>query len=92
MIRLLQHVMAALCVGVLGLGIIAGAPPAAAQNNAARYPAEGFGDLAERLMPAVVNIATTQRIDGVGQPPRPRSGPGSRTDELFDDRNLNEVS
>ncbi len=84
MIRLLSHVMAALCVGVL-----ATATPAAAQS---RYPAEGFGDLAERLMPAVVNIATTQRIDGVGQPPRPRSGPGSRTDELFDDRNLNEVS
>lgn len=84
MIRLLAHLMAALCVGVL-----AAAAPAAAQS---RYPAEGFGDLAERLMPAVVNIATTQRIDGVGQPPRPRSGPGSRLDELFDDQNLNEVS
>jgi serine protease Do len=68
---------------------LAAVAPAAAQT---RLPPEGFGDLAERLMPAVVNIATTQRIEGVGGPPRGRSGPGSRLDELFGDENLNEVS
>ncbi len=64
----------------------AGAAPAQAQT---RQPAEGYGDLAARLMPAVVNIATTQRIDGVGAPPR---GRGDRSDDLFGDENLNEVS
>ncbi len=68
------------------------AEPALAQSAATRLPAEGFGDLAEKLMPAVVNIATTQRIDGVGEPPRTRGEKGGRFDDLFGEENLNEVS
>jgi serine protease Do len=48
------------------------AGPALAQS---RLPAEGFADLAERLSPAVVNIATSQRVDGVDE--LPRFPPGS---------------
>ncbi|MBL8531015.1 MAG: trypsin-like peptidase domain-containing protein [Hyphomonadaceae bacterium] len=48
------------------------AAPAAAQT---RLPAEGFADLAERLTPAVVNIATRQRVQGVDE--LPRFPPGS---------------
>ncbi|MGE3143552.1 MAG: Do family serine endopeptidase [Hyphomonadaceae bacterium] len=50
--------------------------PAAAQT---RLPPEGFADLAERLTPAVVNIATTQRVEGVTDVPAfPRGSPLER--------------
>ncbi len=48
------------------------AAPAGAQS---RLPREGFADLAERLTPAVVNIATSQRVEGVDD--LPRFPPGS---------------
>lgn len=49
------------------------AAPAGAQ---VRYPSEGYADLVERLSPAVVNIATRQRVPGVGDLPRgPRGAP-----------------
>ncbi len=52
--------------------------PALAQ----RLPREGFADLAERLTPAVVNIATTQRVDGVDELPRfPPGSPMERFNE-----------
>jgi serine protease Do len=41
--------------------------PALAQS---RLPMEGFADLAERLTPAVVNIATSQRVDSGAETPR----------------------
>lgn len=47
------------------------AAPAAAQ---VRYPSEGYADLVERLSPAVVNIATRQRVAGVQDVPRPPRG------------------
>ena len=53
--------------------------PAAAQ---VRYPADGFADLAERLSPAVVNIATSQRVDGVDE--LPRFPPGSPLERFND--------
>jgi serine protease Do len=40
--------------------------PALAQS---RFPAQGFADLAERLSPAVVNIATSQRVEGIDELP-----------------------
>ena len=43
----------------------------------ARAVPDGFADLAERLLPAVVNISTTQKVD---QP-----GPGEEFDQLFKD-------
>jgi serine protease Do len=53
--------------------------PALAQS---RYPAEGFADLAERLSPAVVNIATSQRVEGVDELPRfPPGSPLERFNE-----------
>jgi len=52
------------------------AAPATAQT---RLPQEGFADLAERLSPAVVNIATRQRVSGVDDLPRfPRGSPLER--------------
>ncbi|MET0181580.1 MAG: Do family serine endopeptidase [Caulobacterales bacterium] len=52
------------------------AQPAFAQT---RLPPEGFADLAERLTPAVVNIATTQRVEGVAELPAfPRGSPLER--------------
>ncbi len=53
--------------------------PALAQS---RMPAEGFADLAERLSPAVVNIATSQRVEGVDELPRfPPGSPLERFNE-----------
>jgi len=48
------------------------AAPAAAQ---VRHPSEGYADLVERLSPAVVNIATRQRVPGVQNVPRPGRAP-----------------
>ena len=53
------------------------AAPALAQS---RLPAEGFADLNERLSPAVVNIATSQRVRGVDD--LPRFPPGSPMERL----------
>jgi serine protease Do len=61
-------VAALLGVVAVTFGLVA---PAPAQT---RLPPQGFADLAERLMPAVVNIATSQRMEGVGPSPK---GPGS---------------
>ncbi|MGE0594918.1 MAG: Do family serine endopeptidase [Hyphomonadaceae bacterium] len=53
------------------------APAASAQE---RYPREGYADLAERLTPAVVNIATSQRVAGVDD--MPRFPPGSQLERF----------
>lgn len=53
--------------------------PALAQS---RLPASGFADLAERLSPAVVNISTSQRVEGVDELPRfPPGSPLERFNE-----------
>ncbi|MBS0386029.1 MAG: trypsin-like peptidase domain-containing protein [Proteobacteria bacterium] len=49
------------------LSLMAFASPVVAQS---RLPMEGFADLAERLTPAVVNIATTQRVESGAETPR----------------------
>lgn len=55
---------------------------AASAQAQSRLPAEGFADLAERLSPAVVNIATSQRVEGVDELPRfPRGSPLERFNE-----------
>ncbi len=47
---------------------------------------ESFADLAERLLPAVVNVSTTQRVDGIeGVPDMPEFPPGSPFEEFFKD-------
>ena len=58
------------------------AAPALAQS---RLPANGFADLNERLSPAVVNIATSQRVEGVEDLPRfPPGSPMERFNEGID--------
>lgn len=53
--------------------------PALAQS---RYPSEGYADLVERLSPAVVNISTSQRVEGVDDLPRfPPGSPLERFNE-----------
>jgi serine protease Do len=59
------------------IAVFALAAPALAQS---RLPAEGFADLNERLSPAVVNIATSQRVEGVDN--LPRFPPGSPMERL----------
>ena len=50
-------------------------------------PMQSFADLVERVGPAVVNISTTRRADGVEGPdfPRPQFPPGSPFEEFFRD-------
>ncbi|UPT61785.1 MAG: S1C family serine protease [Hyphomonadaceae bacterium JAD_PAG50586_4] len=53
---------------VSALALIAlAAAPAGAQS---RLPTQGYADLVERLSPAVVNIATSQRVEGLEDMPR----------------------
>ncbi|MEZ5956619.1 MAG: trypsin-like peptidase domain-containing protein [Hyphomonadaceae bacterium] len=59
------------------IAVLALAAPALAQS---RLPAEGFADLNERLAPAVVNVATSQRVRGVED--LPRFPPGSPMERL----------
>jgi serine protease Do len=55
---------------------------AAPASGQARYPRDGYADLAERLSPAVVNIATSQRVQGVDDLPRfPPGSPMERFNE-----------
>ncbi|WP_420562377.1 DegQ family serine endoprotease [Thalassobaculum sp.] len=51
----------------------------------AKAPPESFADLAERLLPAVVNIATTQTVDSSRMPDMPQFPPGSPFEEFFKD-------
>jgi serine protease Do len=57
---------------------------------AARPGAEGFADLAEKLLPSVVNVSTTQTLKPERQKERPSPGkpqfpPGSPFEEFFKD-------
>jgi len=73
-VRVAAAFMAA-CLAVLA--------PAHAQP---RLPPEGFADLAETLTPAVVNIATSQRVEGIEDLPRfPPGSPLERFDRQFRD-------
>lgn len=54
-------------LSALALAVLAAQPPALAQS---RLPTAGFADLTERLSPAVVNIATSQRVEGLDELPR----------------------
>jgi serine protease Do len=81
-----RFIAATAVVALLGLGAVqTGAqtrlPPPGA-------PAAGFADLAERLLPAVVNISTTQvvrqdRTPGQRRPDAPQFPPGSPFEEFF---------
>jgi serine protease Do len=69
----------------LALAIASGSPPVAA-----RPAPESFADLAEKLLPSVVNISTTQTLKSETQgersgPGRPQLPPGSPFEEFFKD-------
>jgi serine protease Do len=74
---------------VVAVGLLAAAPaglPAAARPA----PEGGFADLAEKLLPAVVNISTTQTLKPErqrerGSAERPQFPPGSPFEEFFKD-------
>lgn len=51
--------------------------------HARSAPADGFADLAEQLLPSVVNISTTQVVEGRNSPQLPQLPPGSPFEEFF---------
>ncbi|MCB2099847.1 MAG: DegQ family serine endoprotease [Rhodobacterales bacterium] len=55
---------------------------AGAQAQARSAP-DSFADLAEQLLPSVVNISTTQVVTGRNQPQMPQLPPGSPFEEFF---------
>nr|WP_318658492.1 DegQ family serine endoprotease [Indioceanicola profundi] len=72
---------------VLALPLIA-ALLMAGQAQAQRAAPESFADLAERILPAVVNISTSQRPNAGGEHPAvpmPEFPPGSPFEEFFRD-------
>ena len=74
--RLQQRILAAFLVAA----IIALIDIGRAHGKAAP---ESFADLAERLLPAVVNISTTQKIEGRENPTMPKLPPGSPFEDFF---------
>ena len=73
----------ALRVGLLVVAVLAIAAPGSRLE--ARGAPESFADLAEKLLPAVVNISTTQVVkrDEKDGPQVPRFPPGSPFEEFF---------
>jgi serine protease Do len=70
---------------VLATLVLAFALNCATANAQTRLPPQGFADLAERLTPAVVNIATSQRVEGVSELPQfPPGSPLERFNQGFD--------
>jgi len=67
-----------LAMAILALGMMVSASAA----NARTAP-ESFADLAERLIPAVVNISTTQVVEGQPGVEMPMVPPGSPFEEFF---------
>lgn len=63
--------------------VMVAAPPALAQRGAP----ESFAPLAERILPAVVNVSTTQTVQNRGRSPvpMPEFPPGSPFEEFFRD-------
>jgi serine protease Do len=66
--------------GLLAIVFIVASNPALA-----RSAPDSFADLAEKLLPAVVNISTTQVIEGHSGPKMPQLPPGSPFEEFFKD-------
>jgi len=64
--------------GILALALIAGAAVAHA-----KVAPDGFADLAEKLLPSVVNISTTQVVKGRGGIELPQLPPGAPFDDFF---------
>ncbi|MBC8268588.1 MAG: DegQ family serine endoprotease [Rhodospirillaceae bacterium] len=69
-----------LAMGLLAMMFMAFSIPAYA-----RSAPDSFADMAEKLLPAVVNISTTQVIEGRSNPQMPQLPPGSPFEEFFKD-------
>jgi serine protease Do len=65
-------------VFALGLMLVAG-------GAQARGAPDSFADLAQKLLPAVVNISTTSTVSGRRQQPLPQFPPGSPFEDFFKD-------
>ena len=63
--------------------VVAAALAFGASQAWARSAPESFAELAEKLLPAVVNISTTQVVKREGSPQIPRLPPGSPFEEFF---------
>lgn len=64
--------------GVLAIALLAPASPAVARDTP-----ESFADLAQKLLPSVVNISTTQTVEGNAGIELPQLPPGSPFEEFF---------
>ena len=64
-------------------GMLALALMAAATAAQAKVAPDGFADLAEKLLPSVVNISTTQVVEGRGGVELPQLPPGSPFEDFF---------
>ena len=67
--------------GLTGLAMLALASTAAV----AREAPVSFADLAEKLLPAVVNVSTTQTVEAERMPEMPQFPPGSPFEDFFKD-------
>ena len=74
-----------LMVGLISLSLVAGMLPASVTPATAqvRSTPNSFADLAERLLPAVVNVSTTQTVSGREGIELPQLPPGSPFEEFF---------
>jgi serine protease Do len=68
------------CLAVVVLAVAVAQPTAEAQSKSAP---DGFADLASKLLPSVVNISTTQVIEGRPGMELPKLPPGSPFEEFF---------
>src|SRR5439155_10864763 len=69
---------------------VSAASPVVSRAAVARPALDGFADLADKLLPSVVNISTTQTVKPEKQrerstPGRPQFPPGSPFEEFFKD-------
>ncbi len=82
--RLSARIMSAVLAGVMAISMIA--MTLAPSPVLAKGVPDGFADLAEKLLPAVVNISTTQTTKKrEGGPEIPQFPPGSPFEEFFKD-------
>ncbi len=63
--------------------LMAAALVLSARSAQARSAPDSFADLAEKLLPAVVNISTTQVVEGGDGPQMPQLPPGSPFEDFF---------
>ena len=67
----------------IGLAMVVAFGAVSPEPAAAREAPDSFADLADRLLPAVVNISTTQTVEGQSGVEMPRVPPGSPFEEFF---------